>query len=621
ASSFDHMRRMGASAREMLIGAAAESMELPREEFKATNSEIIHISVRNLTFGQLAALAVTQPVPDPDSLTFKDAEDYTIIGTSVSGVDNLVITTGLAMFGIDTEVPDMVYAAYYKSPAIGGSIARANVDEIKKMPGIIDAFVVQGNGQVRQLLPGIAVVGDSTWAVFNAEGALKVKWDKSTASNDSWKKLVKTARKLRGKEGDNVVLKKGDVEVEFRKTTNKVIEGCYTYPFVAHFCMEPMNCTASYVKGAGEAKDRGEIWAPTQGPSGIPSTISSLYGVDTDRVEVHVTRLGGGFGRRFSTEFVCEAVEISKRVGKPVKLTWTREDDIQHDYYRAGGFQWLKGAVNEQGKLVAWDQHYIGMGQNGKPTSGSRFGRAELPLPTLDNVRGTSTYLEIDTPCGPWRAPGANTHAFVVQSFIHELAHLAGRDHLEFLLEVIGEPQWLRPGNIRSLNTGRAAGVTRLAAEKAGWGHKLPKGSGLGLAFHFSHAAHIAEVAKVSVDENKKLTVHKVTGAVDVGPIINMSGALSQVKGSVIDGLSTMVGQKITMERGRIEQSNLHDYPVLRIPAAPEVDVHFIQSDNPSTGLGEPGLPPLAPAVGNAIFAATGERVRSMPLTDEGYSV
>ena len=336
---------------------------------------------------------------------------------------------------------------------------------------------------------------------------------------------------------------------------------------------------------------------------------------------MHVTRLGGGFGRRFSTEFVCEAVEISKRVGKPVKLTWTREDDIQHDYYRAGGFQWLKGAVNEQGKLVAWDQHYIGMGQNGKPTSGSRFGRAELPLPTLDNVRGTSTYLEIDTPCGPWRAPGANTHAFVVQSFIHELAHLAGRDHLEFLLEVIGEPQWLRPGNIRSLNTGRAAGVTRLAAEKAGWGHKLPKGSGLGLAFHFSHAAHIAEVAKVSVDENKKLTVHKVTVAVDVGPIINMSGALSQVKGSVIDGLSTMVGQKITMERGRIEQSNLHDYPVLRIPAAPEVDVHFIQSDNPSTGLGEPGLPPLAPAVGNAIFAATGERVRSMPLTDEGYSV
>ena len=621
ASSFDHMRRMGASAREMLIGAAAESMELPREEFKAANSEIIHISGRKLTFGQLAALAVKQPVPDPDSLRFKDAEDYTIIGTSVSGVDNLVITTGLAMFGIDTEVPDMVYAAYYKCPAIGGGIARANVDEIKKMPGIIDAFIVQGNGQVRQLLPGIAVVGDSTWAVFNAEGALKVKWDKSTASNDSWKKLVKTARKLRGKEGDNVVLKKGDVEAEFRKTTNKVIEGSYTYPFVAHFCMEPMNCTASYVKGAGGGKDIVEIWAPTQGPSGIPSTISSLYGVDTDRVEVHVTRLGGGFGRRFSTEFVCEAVEISKRVGKPVKLTWTREDDIQHDYYRAGGFQWLKGAVNEQGKLVAWDQHYIGMGQNGKPTSGSRFGRAELPLPTLDNVRGTSTYLEIDTPCGPWRAPGANTHAFVVQSFIHELAHLAGRDHLEFLLEVIGEPQWLRPGNIRSLNTGRAAGVTRLAAEKAGWGRKLPKGSGLGLAFHFSHAAHIAEVAEVSVDENKKLTVHKVTVAVDVGPIINMSGALSQVKGSVIDGLSTMVGQKITMERGRIEQSNLHDYPVLRIPAAPEVDVHFIQSDNPSTGLGEPGLPPLAPAVGNAIFAATGERVRSMPLTDEGYSV
>ena len=621
ASSFDHMRQMGASAREMLIGAAAESMELPREEFKAANSEIVHISGRKLTFGQLAALAVKQPIPDPDSLRFKDAEDYTIIGTSVSGVDNLVITTGLAMFGIDTEVPDMAYAAYYKCPAIGGGVARANVDEIKKMPGIIDAFVVKGNGQVRQLLPGVAVVGDSTWAVFSAEKALKVKWDESTASKDSWKKLVKTARKLEGKQGDNVILTKGDVDAEFKKKTNKMIEGSYTYPFVAHFCMEPMNCTASYVKGSGGEKDSVEIWAPTQGPSGIPPTISSLYGVDADRVEVHVTRLGGGFGRRFSTEFVCEAVEISKHVGRPVKLTWTREDDIQHDYFRAGGFQWLKGAVDEQGKLVAWDQHYIGMGQNGKPTSGSRFGSAELPLPTLENVHGSATFLEIDTPCGPWRAPGANTHAFVVQSFIHELAHLAGRDHLEFLLEVIGEPQWLRPGNIRSLNTGRAADVTRLAAEKAGWGRELPKGRGLGLAFHFSHAAHIAEVAEVSVDENKKLTVHKVTVAVDVGPIINMSGALSQVKGSVIDGLSTMVGQKITMEQGRIEQSNLHDYPVLRIPATPEVEVHFIESDNPSTGLGEPGLPPLAPAVGNAIFAATGERVRSMPLTDEGYSV
>jgi isoquinoline 1-oxidoreductase beta subunit len=229
--------------------------------------------------------------------------------------------------------------------------------------------------------------------------------------------------------------------------------------------------------------------------------------------------------------------------------------------------------------------------------------------------------LDIDTPCGPWRAPGANTTAFVVQSFIHELAHAAGRDHLEFLLEMMGEKRWFDPGNIRSLNTGRAADVIRLAASKAGWGREMPRGRGLGLAFHFSHAAHVAEVAEVSVDANKKLTVHNVTVAVDVGPIINMSGATSQVEGAVIDGLSTMVGQKITMEKGRIQQSNFDDYPVLRIDDAPPVDIHFIQSDFSPTGLGEPALPPLAPAVGNAIFAATGQRVRRMPLTDEGYSV
>jgi isoquinoline 1-oxidoreductase beta subunit len=229
--------------------------------------------------------------------------------------------------------------------------------------------------------------------------------------------------------------------------------------------------------------------------------------------------------------------------------------------------------------------------------------------------------LDIDTPCGPWRAPGANTHAFVVQSFIDELAREAGRDHLEFLLELMGDPRWFDEGNVRSLNTGRASAVIRQAAEKAGWGRKMPAGRGLGLAFHFSHAAHVAEVAEVSVTPDKQLTVHKVTVSVDVGPIINPSGAISQVQGAVIDGLSTMVGQQITMENGRVQQSNLHDYPILRIPAAPKVDVHFIESDFAPTGIGEPALPPLAPAVGNAIFAATGDRVRIMPLTEAGYRV
>ncbi len=618
---FDQMRRMGASAREMLIGAAADSLELPREEFKARESAVVHTSGRKLTFGELAALAVKQPVPDPNSLVFKDPSEYTIVGTSISGVDNLVIVTGLALFGIDTTVPDMLYAAYHKCPAIGGKAISANLSSVKNLPGVVDAFIVEGNGRTDQLLSGVAIVGRDTWAVFNAKEKLKVEWDESSASKDSWRGLSDAASKLLANPGKRPVASKGDVEAQFKDSSNKVIEARYSHSFVAHMCLEPMNCTASYVVGKKGEKDRVEVWAPTQVPVGIAPAVSGVFGIDRDRVLAHQTRLGGGFGRRFSNEYICEAVEISKRMGKPIKLTWTREDDMQHDLYRVGGFQSVKGAVNRQGKLVAWDQHFVGMQINSRPVSGSGFRSSEFPLATMADVRGTMSMLDINTPCGPWRAPGANTHAFVVQSFIHELAHLAGRDHMEFLLEMMGEPRWLEPGKANILNTGRAADVIRLAAKKGEWGRKLPKGQGLGLAFHFSHAGHIAEVAHVSVTADKKLTVHKVDVAVDVGPIINRSGALSQVQGAVIDGLSAMAGQEITMEAGRIEQSNLHDYPVLRISDAPAVDVHFIESDYSPTGLGEPGLPPLAPAVGNAIFAATGHRVRTMPLSREGYSV
>lgn len=271
------------------------------------------------------------------------------------------------------------------------------------------------------------------------------------------------------------------------------------------------------------------------------------------------------------------------------------EDDVRHDFYRVGGFQSVKGAVDNAGKLVAFENHHMGMGQNGRPVMGSGFTANEFPLTNVDNGLITQTLFHCDTPAGPWRAPRSNTNAFVVQSFLDELAHAAGRDYLDFLLEIMGEPRWLEEGNVRAMHTGRAAGVIRLAAEKAGWGRQLPARTGLGLAFYFSHAGHIAEVAEVHVDENKKVTVKNVTVGVDVGPIINRSGATSQVAGAVVDGLSTMAGQKITMEGGAIEQSNLHDYPVLRLPEAPNVDIHFIESDYRPTGLGEPALPPLAP--------------------------
>ena len=620
--SFDLMRQMGATAREMLISAASQAMEVPKSELVARDSQVIHKSGgQKLTFGQLAALAVKQPVPDPSTLTFKDPEDYTIIGTSVTGVDNLVLVTGLAKFGIDTQVPGMMYAAYHKCPDVGGRIEDFNDTDILKLPGITHAFMIQGNDNPWELSSGVAIVGTSTWAVFNAKRQLKVKWNTDNASKDNWQSMVSEARQLAQGDGSSV-RDTGNVGAEFSKKSNKFIESYYSYPFVSHACLEPMNATAWYKSGGPDKKDSIEAWAPTQAPLRIAPTCHRLFGVDEDQVTVHLTRLGGGFGRRSSVEYVCEAAAISRHVGKPVKLTWTREDDMHHDFYRVGGFQKVKGAVDSKGKLVAWQQHFVGMTRNGQAVSGSRFSDSEFPMLNLANVSGRMSMMDIGTPCGPWRAPGSNTMAFVVQGFIHELAVLAGRDHLEFLLEIMGEPRWFEPGNIRSLNTGRASGVIKLAAKKAAWGKSLPKGRGQGLAFHFSHAAHIAEVAEVSVDKNRKLTLHRVTVAVDVGPIINMSGAISQVQGAVVDGFSTMVGQKITMRDGRIEQSNFNDYDVLRIPAAPPViDVHFIQSKYKPTGLGEPALPPLAPAVANAIFAATGERVRSMPLTDEGFTV
>jgi len=613
--SLQQMREMGASAKAMLIGAAAQLLEKPTQEFDATNSEVRHESGHSFTFGQLAALAVKQPVPSADELVYKDPRDYTIIGTSVSGVDNLVIATGLARFGIDTVVEDMLFANYQKCPAFGGRVVSANLDEIRKLPGITHAFVLAGNGRVDQLMSGVAIVGTSTWHVFNAKKQLKVKWDESGASKDSWEGLAAQAEAAQDQSGFNIV-NKGSAERALTSRRNKVVEAFYTYPFVAHATMEPMNCTVDFRRMEGVSEV--EVWAPSQAPQDIPEAVSSVTGVAKDRITIHQTRMGGGFGRRFVSDFVCEAAAISKEVGKPIKLTWTREDDMQFDFYRVGGFQKLKGAIDQKGKLVAWDQHFIGMRQNGRPVMGAWFQPGEFPLPQLENVRASQTMIDIGTPCGAWRAPGANTHAFVVQSFIHELATVANRDHVEFLLEIIGEPNW--NGKAWSLNTSRAADVVKLAAEKSGWGRDLPKGYGLGLAFHFSHAGHIAEVAEVSVDDNRRIRLHKMTVAVDIGPIINMSGATSQVEGSVIDGYSTMLGQKITMENGRVEQSNFHDYPVLHIKDAPDIDVHFLQSDNPPTGIGEPALPPVAPAIANAIYAASGIRVRAMPLSDEGIS-
>ena len=615
-SSWDELRRAGATARSMLVAAAAREWGVSASDCTTAMSAVVHPhDGSRLGYGELANKAAALPVPDGNTIALKERKDWKLLGTRVTGVDNHALVTGQPLFGIDQKVPGMLYATYDKCPATGGSVRQANLDEIRSLPGVRDAFVLEGNGQVTELMPGVAIVATSTWAAFSAKRQLRVTWDESGASKDSWSGSVERARELAKQQGTETIGSSGDVEEAFSNAA-KTLEGFYSYPFLSHATLEPQNSTAWYRDGTIE------IWAPTQTPQRGISSVAKLLGIAEDQVTLHQTRVGGGFGRRLMNDSVCEAAAISKQTGAPVKLQWTREDDMAHDFYRVGGFHGLKGAVDETGKLTAFQDHFVTFTADGKnPVSGGNITDSEFPAPLIDHFRITQTMLPLGTPCGPWRAPRSNGIAFAVQSFIHELAEAAGRDHLEFLLEIMGRPRWLDPGNTRTLNTGRAADVIKLAAEKAEWGKRLPEGRGLGLSFYFSHAGHFAEVAEVSVDANRKVTVHRVTVAADVGPIVNLSGAENQCQGAVIDGLSTTLGLGLSIEKGRVQESNFDQYPLLRIGSAPEVDVHFIQSEYAPTGLGEPALPPIAAAVCNAIFAATGYRIRELPLSKEGFTV
>lgn len=614
-ASWDQLRRAGAVGRAMLVSAAARQWQVNEAELTTENSVVYHkASNRKATYASLATAAAALPVPDEQSVKLKTRAEYKLLGKRITGVDNHAIVTGKPLFGIDQVLPGMQYAVFVKCPAIGGKVLEANLDEIRKLPGVTQAFLVEGTGKPTEVMPGVAILAKSTWAAFKAREKLEVKWDESTASKDSWNAYVEQARKLASQPGADSIRETGNVDKAFAES--KTVEAFYSYPFIAHAPMEPQNTTAVFKDGAIE------IWSPTQTPEAGVKLVADVLGIAPEKVTLHQTRVGGGFGRRLMNDYMCEAAVIARQAGVPVKLQWTREDDMHHDFFRVGGFHSFKGGLDKAGKLVAWQDHFITFTQDGeRPTSGGDMSADEFPAQLLPNARLTQTKLKLQIPTGPWRAPRSCAIAFAIQSFLHECAVSANRDHLEFLLEVMGEPRWLTEGDAYALNTGRAAAVIKLAAEKAGWGRPLPKGRGLGLAFHFSHAGHFAEVAEVSVDANRKLTVHRVVVAGDIGPIVNMSGAENQTEGAVIDGFSAAMGQQIDFENGRIVQNNFDSYPLLRITHAPKVESYFIQSDFTPTGVGEPALPPVAPAIANAIFAATGHRVRSMPFTKEGFTL
>ncbi|MFZ1988416.1 MAG: molybdopterin cofactor-binding domain-containing protein [Alphaproteobacteria bacterium] len=623
--AWDQLRQAGAVARAMLVAAAVKEWGVSASECTTADSTVIHAAGgKKLGYGALATKAAALPIPDPKTLTLKTRDQYKLIGGRFTGVDNHALVTGQPLFGIDTVVPGMVYATYTKCPATGGKVQSANLDDIKKMPGVIDAFALDGTGKPTEVMPGVAIIAKSTWAAIAAKRALKVSWDDSSADKDSWSGAVAKAAELAKQPGEQTLVSTGDVD-KVQKGAHKVVEGFYTYPFVAHAPLEPQNCTAHFKNGAIE------IWAPTQTPDAALPMIATVLGIAPEKVTIHQARCGGGFGRRLMNDYVAEAALISKRIGKPVKLQWTREDDFEHDFYRVGGFHALRGGVDRNGKIAFWSNHFITFSADGKtPVPGGGIGLPpgfsgpqEFPAPFISNYKLTQSLLQASTPCGPWRAPGSNGIAFPIQSFLHELSVAAKRDHVEFLIDLLGEPRWLQQGNPYALNTGRAAAVIKLAAEKSGWTEKqpLPKGRGRGLAFHFSHAGHFAEVVELSVDANKKIAFHKLTIVGDIGPIINLSGAENQCEGAALDGLSTMLGLEVAIEDGKVKTHNFDAYPALRNRAIPEIEVFFIQPDVAPTGVGEPALPPIAPAICNAIYATTGERVRTLPLVKSGYSI
>ncbi len=615
--NFDTLRRAGAVVRAMLLQAAAQAWGVPIGELTAENSVVTHRgSGRQLTYGELAAKAATLALPDEKTIRMKAPGQFRLLGTRVGGVDNRAIVTGQPLFGIDQRKQGMVHAVYAKCPVFGGKVVSANLDQIKAMPGVRDAFVLTGTANYYGLLPGLAITATSTWAAFKALQELRVAWDEGPGGNHSSEGYEAQASALLANSGTEV-RNDGDTAAALAAAA-RVVEARYSYPYLQHATLEPMNALA-WPTGNGGI----EIHAPTQTPSEARDLVAAVLNIPKHKVRVQFTRIGGGFGRRLVNDYVVEAAAICQRVGGPVKLTWTREQDTQHGYYRPLGWHRFTGGLDAAGNLIAWQDHFVTVGLN----SAQRWGRAaymspgEFPGGFLPSFRLERSIINTNVPTSWLRAPGSNGLAFAIQGFIDELAHAAGRDPVEFRLALLGADREVAGAapNDPPYSARRMKKVVMLAAEKSGWGSALPRGEGRGVAFHFSHRGYAAMVAHVAVAPDGALKVRRVTAAVDVGPIVNLSGAENQVQGSVIDGLSAAWQQEITVARGRVVQSNFDDYPLLRVDQAPAIDVHFIQSSNPPTGLGEPALPPLAPAVCNAIYIATGKRVRTLPLRRSSY--
>jgi CO/xanthine dehydrogenase Mo-binding subunit len=621
AGAYLPMRQAGAAAREMLVTAAAQHWNVNRDTCHPQNGGVRHGARKQfLTYGELAPAASKLPLPDFKTVPLKNSNDFTIVGHDRIRYEARAKSTGTAKFGIDSRPAGLVYAVVARCPVFGGKPAKFDATKAKAVPGVTDVFAIDAVGEGAFTAGGVAVVAANSWAAMQGRKALDITWDEGPNAKESTASLNQQFVDNASKPGKRTV-DQGDVDAAL-SAAHKKVEAVYELPFAAHACMEPMNCTVQI------GPDRAEAWIPTQAPQWAQDIIAGVTKLPHESVIINTTLMGGAFGRRYQADFVMEAAQVAKAVpNKPVMVLWTREDDMQHDFYRPASYHRFEGAIDADKNIAAWKHFQTSTSiaavwskdGNEKPDQSEFATAAFIPYQTK-NYRVEYTLAKSGVPRAWWRSVEHSSSGFVVECFIDELATAAGVDPLEFRLRMIGDdrkiPDATNPKEGKPLDTARLKGVLTLVAQKAGWGKPLAAGVFRGIAGYYSFESYTAGVAEVSA-KNGELKIHRIVYAVDCGRPVNPNGIAAQVEGAAIYGLSAALHDAITINRGRVEQSNFDNYAMPRINETPNIEVHIVPSTEAPTGIGEPGLPVIAPAVCNAIFAATGKRLRRMPIRRE----